>query len=430
MSTSSLAARLRGIVVSYVETGVGGVDGKRRRGREIVNFVSLATVVSNTGFAILFALLDFWGFLPFVLTLLFFSAVWLATPLLHRFGSLAAGTYLWATAMAGDAAFAWIVGTDAGFQYFLLAGPATLVMVMGSRRLKLVGFYFSILLLVFALIELTFPEKSAYMTMSAGMTTFSFLLSVCMSAAFNLLAALYTFRRAEEYEDAFEAEHERSERLLLNLMPASIAERLKQDPDGLIADDLPSVTILFADIVGFTARAAKLPASRLVRFLNRIFLEFDRLAEEHGLEKIKTIGDAYMVAGGMPEPRADHAGAVAEMALDMLDVMRKVSEEYGEDVAVRIGIHSGPAVAGVIGERKQFYDVWGDTVNIAARMESHGEPGWIQVSAEARRAIGPAFGFVERGVVEVKGKGPMELFFLAPRAGGFAPPVGPPAFAS
>ena len=431
MSTSSLAARLRGIVVSYVEMGVGGVDGKRRRGREIVNFVSLATVVSNTAFAILFATLDFWGFLPFVLTLLFFSAVWLATPLLHRFGNLAAGTYLWATAMAGDAAFAWIAGTDAGFQYFLLAGPATLVMVMGSRRLKLVGFYFSILLLVFALIELNFPAKSAYITMSAGMTTFSFLLSVCMSAAFNLLAALYTFRRAEEYEDAFEAEHERSERLLLNLMPASIAERLKQDPDGLIADDLPSVTILFADIVGFTARAAKLPASRLVRFLNRIFLEFDRLAEEHGLEKIKTIGDAYMVAGGMPEPRPDHAGAVAEMALDMLDVMRKVSEEYGEDVAVRIGIHSGPAVAGVIGERKQFYDVWGDTVNIAARMESHGEPGWIQVSSAARQAIGPAFGFVERGVIEVKGKGPMELFFLAPRTDGLAaPPAASAAFAS
>jgi adenylate cyclase len=431
VSANSLAARLRGLVASYVKTGVSRVDGKRRRGREIVNFVALATVVSNTGFAILFSLLDFRGFLPFVLTLLFFSLVWLATPLLHRFGELTAGTYLWATAMAGDAAYAWIAGTDAGFQYFLLAGPATLVMVLGSRRLKLVAFYFSILLLVFALIELTFPAKSAYIAMSEGMTTFSFLLSVCMSAAFNLLAALYTFRRAEEYEDAFEAEHERSEKLLLNLMPASIAERLKHDPDGLIADDLPSVTILFADIVGFTARAAALPAGRLVRFLNRIFLEFDRLAEEHGLEKIKTIGDAYMVAGGMPEPRPDHAGAVAAMALDMLDVMRKVSEEYGEDVAVRIGIHSGPAVAGVIGERKQFYDVWGDTVNVAARMESHGEPGWIQVSAAARQAIGPAFGFVERGVVEVKGKGPMELFFLAPRTDGFAvPPAGPPAFAS
>lgn len=415
MSGQGFLAKMRGIVVRYVETGVDSVDGKLKRGREVVNFVSLATVISNTSFAILFALLDLRAFWPFVAALLGFSLVWLATPLFHRFGDLAAGSYLWATAMVGDAAYAWIAGTDSGFQYFLLAGPATIVMVLGSRRLKLVAFYFSVLLIIFALIELTFPAKSSFITMSETMTTGTFLLSVCMSAVFNLVAALYTFRRAEQYEEAFEAEHERSERLLLNLMPASIAERLKREPDEVIADDLPSVTILFADIVGFTARAAALPAGRLVRFLNRIFLEFDRLAEEHGLEKIKTIGDAYMVAGGLPEPRGDHASAVADMALDMLEVMRNLSEEFGEDVSVRIGIHSGPAVAGVIGERKQFYDVWGDTVNIAARMESHGEPGWVQVSPQAKQAIGPLFDFIERGLIEVKGKGPMELFFLTGR---------------
>jgi class 3 adenylate cyclase len=244
----------------------------------------------------------------------------------------------------------------------------------------------------------------------------TFLASVCTSALFNLLAALYTFRRAEEYEDAFEAEHARSERLLNSLMPAAIAERLKRNPGDLIADDLPEVTILFADIVGFTGRAARLPADRLVAFLNRVFLEFDRLADRHKLEKIKTIGDAYMVAGGMPEPRPGHAAVVADMALEMLEVTHRLSAEFGERVDVRIGIHSGPAVAGVIGERKQFYDVWGDTVNVAARMESHGEPGFIQVSPQAREAIGPGYAFRARGMVDVKGKGPMHLSYLVGRS--------------
>ncbi|WP_343044592.1 adenylate/guanylate cyclase domain-containing protein [Allomesorhizobium camelthorni] len=237
-----------------------------------------------------------------------------------------------------------------------------------------------------------------------------------MSAIINFIAAFYTFRRAEASEDALEAEHERSERLLLNLMPASIAARLKQRPDEIIADGLPAVTILFADIVGFTPRAARLPADRLVSFLNRIFSEFDTLAERHGLEKIKTIGDAYMVAGGLPEKQEGHARAVAEIALDMLEVTAALSRELGEEIAVRIGIHSGPAVAGVIGSRKLFYDVWGDTVNTAARMEQHGQAGRIQVSHEARQAIGDGYSFEERGMVLIKGKGRMKLHFLTGRA--------------
>lgn len=412
-----LTSGIRQGLSRYVSLGIGSGNNRARRGHEIVNFVALATVVSNTAFALLFSAIDLANFLPLIAALLVFSVVWAITPLMHRFGDLAGGTYLWASAMAGDAAYAWIAGTQAGFQYFLLAGPATIVMVLGSRRLGLVAFYFAAMLAVFALIELTFPGRSSYVTFSATLTTVIFLVSVCMSAAFNLIAALYTFRRAEQYEQAFEAEHARSEKLLLNLMPASIAERLKRDPEEIIADDLPAVTILFADIVGFTVRASSLPADRLVGYLNRVFLEFDRLAERHGLEKIKTIGDAYMVAGGMPEARPDHARRVADMALDMIDVTRKLSRDTGEEVAVRIGIHSGPAVAGVIGERKQFYDVWGDTVNVASRMESHGEAGAIQVSPQAKEAMGASYAFAARGVVEIKGKGPMNLFFLTGREG-------------
>ncbi len=408
--------RAPGLLKRYLQIGLENAAARERRGREIVNFVSFAAVLSNTAFALAFAIADFGNYRPIILALFCFSVVWFATPFLHRFGKLAAGTYLWASAGIGNSVYAWLAGADAGFQFFLLAGPAILVMVLGSKRAVLAALYCLAFIIVFLAIELLFPRRSAYMDMSDAVATFTFLSAICMSAVINLVAAFYTFRLAEQSEEAFEAEHERSERLLLNLVPVSIAERLKRRPNEIIADTLPEVTILFADIVGFTQRASGMPADRLVAFLNRIFLAFDRLADEHGLEKIKTIGDAYMVAGGMPEQRPDHARAVADMALGMIATTRDISAELGEEVAVRIGIHTGPAIAGVIGETKLFYDVWGDTVNVAARMEAHGEPGRIQVSLPARTAIGTDYTFVGRGMVKIKGKGEMPTFWLTGRA--------------
>ncbi|MBA3446516.1 MAG: adenylate/guanylate cyclase domain-containing protein [Pseudaminobacter sp.] len=400
----------------YLGYRVRNPNQRKERGLALLNLVSLATVFSNTGFAIIYALVDFDRYLPFIVALSGFSLVWLLTPLLNRFGELASGTYLWATAAIGLSTYALIAGADAGLQYFLLAGPTILIMILGSKRLWLACFYFLVYLLVFSGIELFFPGKSNIMPMPDRIATLNFIASVCMSAIINFVAAFYTFQRAEASEDALEAEHRRSETLLLNLVPASIALRLKQKPNEIIADDLPAVTILFADIVEFTPRASRLSAHALVSFLNRIFSEFDALAERYGLEKIKTIGDAYMVAGGMPEPREDHAGAVAEMALEMLAATRRLSVEIGEEVAVRIGIHSGPAVAGVIGTRKLFYDVWGDTVNTAARMETHGDPGKIQVTEAAKAAIGGRYVFKERGMTQIKGKGGMRLYLLTGRA--------------
>src|SRR3989442_14751876 len=153
-------------------------------------------------------------------------------------------------------------------------------------------------------------------------------------------------------------------------------------------------------------------AQNVVAMLNDVFSEFDRLAEQHGLEKIKTIGDAYMVVGGLPAPRRDHADAVAEMALQMQEALDAYAVRAGTRFALRIGIHSGPVVAGVIGRRKFSYDLWGDTVNTASRMESHGEPGRIQVSEATRLLLGSGFRLVERGTIAVKGKGDMRTSFL------------------
>ncbi len=220
----------------------------------------------------------------------------------------------------------------------------------------------------------------------------------------------------------FEAEQEKSERLLLNVLPGPIAARLKASP-GVIADGFEEVTVLFADIVRFTPLADELPPEEVVALLDRVFSSFDVLTQRYGLEKIKTIGDAYMVAGGLPTPRADHAEAVAEMALDMQEEVRRPSAETSQRLALRIGMDSGPVVAGVIGRSKFIYDLWGDTVNTASRMESHGIPGSIQVTERVHARLASTFRFEARGSIEVKGKGSMRTFFLLGRRE--RPPVSP-----
>jgi adenylate cyclase len=207
-------------------------------------------------------------------------------------------------------------------------------------------------------------------------------------------------------------ERGKSERLLLNVLPAPIAARLR-DADGTIADGFDEVTVLFADIVDFTTLSAAAAPEEVVDLLNGLFSWFDRLAERHGLEKIKTIGDAYMVAGGLPIPRADHADAVAEMALEMMAGLDTIDHQLGSALQLRIGIDTGPAVAGVIGVRRFIYDLWGDTVNTASRMESHGLPGTIQVSERTYRRLRDRYAFEERGMVSVKGKGEMRTWLLA-----------------
>lgn len=219
--------------------------------------------------------------------------------------------------------------------------------------------------------------------------------------------------QAELYEQARNAQ-EQSDRLLLNILPQAIAERLKQQQQ-IIADSFDEVTVLFADIVDFTQLSARISPSELVKRLNEIFSTFDRLTQHHGLEKIKTIGDAYMVVGGLPTPRPDHAEAIAQMALDMQQEIHRFKRDDGESFVIRIGINSGSVVAGVIGLNKFIYDLWGDTVNIASRMESQGIPGCIQVTTATYERLSGKFIFEERGVLHVKGKGEMNTYFLKGR---------------
>ena len=206
----------------------------------------------------------------------------------------------------------------------------------------------------------------------------------------------------------------RSEGLLLNVLPKSIAERLKRDP-GVIAEAHPDVTVLFADVVDFTPFTERTEPERVVGVLDDIFSAFDALAEQHALEKIKTIGDAYMVAAGLPEPRADHAQAMADMALDMQAEFGRLCQPLGLELAIRIGMDSGPVIAGVIGRHKFTYDLWGDTVNTASRMESQGLAGRIQVSEATYGRLRDQYVFEDRGEIEVKGKGRLRAYLLVRR---------------
>lgn len=216
-----------------------------------------------------------------------------------------------------------------------------------------------------------------------------------------------------------EAEREKSEKLLLNILPAAVARQLKQN-QRTIAENFAEASVLFADIVGFTELSAGIPPTEMVTLLNQIFSEFDYLAERHRLEKIKTIGDSYMVVGGLPLERPDHLEAIADMALSMQEAIAQFSTHKQTPIQMRIGINTGPVVAGVIGVKKFIYDLWGDTVNTASRMESQGVPGGIQVTEAVYLRLRDQYAFEKRGAIDVKGKGRMEVYLLQGRRTGEA----------
>jgi adenylate cyclase len=345
-----------------------------------------------------------------------------AIPLLHRFGQLAGAVGFIIIVYMYFFVVVFLLGTGTGMQLYYLVATALVVLFFGTERIFLASAFGAVAAALVIALEAFVPRDTG---LQPATTQFgNFIATVVVSCAVLLTIVFYALREAARAEAAAEREYERSESLLANILPAKIADRLKNRTESVIADKYDEASILFADMAGFTEWASDTAPNDLVRFLNRVYTDFDRLVENHGLEKIKTTGDSYMVVSGAPALRSDHAVALAQLALEMRDAATDMHDLRGRSVSIRIGIASGPVVAGVIGTRKFFYDVWGDAVNVASRMESTGDVGRIQVSQGAYERLKDDFVLENRGLIDVKGKGRMPTWFLLRRR---APAVVAPA---
>jgi adenylate cyclase len=341
------------------------------------------------------------------------TAVFLLIPVLYRFGALVAPLAFFFSAYLSVAFICFSIGTDSGLQFYFLVSASLVVLVLGIERLVLSAILVTLGVAGTIALELTVPADRGIAP--AWTLTVGFISSAVFSTVMVFATVWFALREIDRAEAAMESEYQRSEKLLANILPASIAARLKDPAHTIIADKYDDASILFADIAGYTKRASDTSPTDLVRFLDRLYTDLDALVDRHGLEKVKTSGDSYMVVSGVPRERPDHVEALACLALDMADAVANLTDPGGRAVPLRIGLAAGPVVAGVVGARKFFYDVWGDAVNVASRMESTDVEGRIQVPHHVYERIRHAFEFEERGDVDIKGRGLMHTWYLTGR---------------
>lgn len=341
------------------------------------------------------------------------GAIFLLIPLLYRFGEVVPALVFFTVATTSITVVCWHLGTGSGLPFYYLVAATLIVLILGVDHLMLASLLAAVLAATVIALEVFVPYNTGVQPDWAFRS--SFILTVISAWVMVVAVVWYALREIRRARKAMESEYERSETLLTNILPATIAERLKDPSRNIIADKYDDASILFADIAGYTKRASDTTPSELVRFLDRLYTELDALVDRHGLEKVKTSGDSYMVVSGVPQPRDDHMEALACLALDMSDAVADLKDPQGREVPLRIGLAAGPVVAGVVGARKFFYDVWGDAVNVAARMETTDVEGRIQVPQDVYERLNHAFLLEERGKVDVKGKGVMHTWYLVGR---------------
>jgi adenylate cyclase len=341
------------------------------------------------------------------------GVIFLLIPLLYKYGELVAPLVFFFVAYASITVVWWHLGTGSGMPFYYLVAATLMVLILGIDHIILASALAAFLAATVIALGTVVPYNTGVQPDWAF--RLGFVLTVTSAWVMVVAVAWYALRETRRARLAMEAEYERSERLLTNILPATIAQRLKDPSRNIIADKYDDASILFADIAGYTKRASDTPPSDLVRFLDRLYTDLDALVDRHGLEKVKTSGDSYMVVSGVPEPRDDHIEALACLALDMADAVADLKDPQGREVPLRIGLAAGPVVAGVVGARKFFYDVWGDAVNVAARMETTDVEGRIQVPQDVYERLNHAFLLEERGEVDVKGKGVMTTWYLVGR---------------
>jgi class 3 adenylate cyclase len=341
------------------------------------------------------------------------ATIFAFVPWLHRFGDLVAPLTFIVAADVSVFATGWDTGTGSGSQFFLLVGACLVVLLLGIEHIVLASALAAIAAGLIIALEFLVPRDTGLQpawALSAGLV-----ITAISSVVVVVVTVWFALRDTARAEAVMEAQYDRSEALLANMLPASVADRLKEPGHNVIADAYAEASVLFADIVGFTERASSTPPSDLVQFLDRLYSAFDALVDKYGLEKIKVSGDSYMVVSGVPRPRPDHVQALADFALEMADAAAKLKDPHGRSVSLRVGLATGPVVAGVVGSRRFFYDVWGDAVNVASRMESTNSVGRIQVPDDVYERLKDEFVLQERGRIDVKGKGIMRTWYLIGR---------------
>ena len=401
------------------ELGTAGYGPEDRRRLKILNLIAALIAVTTGIYAVQFSIIDPVAYAPIILINVALLAMALLVPILHRFGPIAASLVVVACEYAAQVALSAYLGREAGLHLQLFVAMAAPFVVLGFERLRLVLAIAGLGLALHLLVWFRFPQHAALITADRGLIDGLYLQAAITTAGLIGATVWYAFHLVELAKGE-------TDRLLRDVLPESVVERLKARPGEPIADAFEEASVLFADISGFVPLARRLGAPGVVALLNRLVSELDCLSARHGVEKIKTIGDAYMAASGLPEPGERHLERLAALALDMQKLVAELRAETGHDLHMRIGMAAGPVMAGIIGTQKFSYDVWGDTVNLAARLESIGVPGRILVCPQCRDRLDHAFEFEPRGTVDVKGLGPRETFFILRRKPAPARPVGRP----
>ena len=401
-----------GRLAQFAELGTSFYPRPVRRRLTVVNVMAFLIALFSAVYACVFAYYGATLYLPLIVANLILVVVALSIPLAHRINDIAAALLLALAEFVALFFFVWALGRDSGIQINYIVAAAVAFALYGLSHLRIVIAVSAIALALHLAAWFLFPPEQALIAADPVLLANLYVSSAVTTFGIIALIVGYAFTVAERARAEADS-------LLSNILPEAIAERLKERPGVRVADSVAEASVLFSDLVGFTGLSQQLGAERTVHLLDEIVTEFDRLAAAHGVEKIKTIGDGYMAVAGVSAPQPDHLLRLARMALRLPDLVSRLSAAHGVDLKIRIGIAGGPVMAGVIGADKFSYDVWGETVNLASRLESHGLPGEIQVSHSVMESLGDGFVFEARGSIEVKGVGQLATWLLKEERGDF-----------
>ena len=404
-SVRNALGQLKKLLSRIGAAGTQGYPPDTQRRLKILNMIAMLIAITTLIYAVQQSIADYHKMMPIILINVFLAALALLVPFAHRISDIAGGLLLVGAEFVALLAFTAYISRAGGahIQYFVAA--AAPFVVFGLQRLRLIIAMVVTATGLHLFAWYYFRRPNALLPLDDAFLNANYIQGVVTTFALIAASVYYAFSLAERAKAETDA-------VLRNVLPDSVVERLKTNPKEPIADGFATASVLFADIKGFVSLARTLGPEATVALLNRLVSAFDALAEKHGVEKIKTIGDAYMVASGVPEERADHVEALASMALDMLATAQRIGYETGHAIDIRIGMAAGPMMAGVIGRRKFSYDVWGDPVNIASRLEQASEPGRILICPNCFDALAGLFQLEKRGAIEIKGVGSQETWYV------------------